>query len=132
MPWHGQAGHAAAEFALVAGIMFVFVLAALDLSLATTAKAAVAAAAREGARQAAVDGGDTPAVRQRIADVLKLAGLDASGAAIRIEPKQAGYGRPIRVTVAVSYEVRTPPLRAFTGGRLALSSEAVTRNERVP
>lgn len=110
----------------------MFVLAALDLSLAATARAAVAAAAREGARQAAVDGGDTPAVRQRIADVLSLAGLDGLSATVRIEPKRAGYGRPIRVTVDVSYAVRTPALRALAGDSLALTGQAVTRNERVP
>lgn len=129
---NGQRGNAAAEFALVAGLIAVTVLGSFDLSLAVAAKSAVAAAAREGARQAAVDGGDTPAVRQRIADVLALAGLPAEAANVRVEPRQAGYGRPIRVSVTVPYKPSTPVLRRLAGGDVTLHGQAVTRNERVP
>lgn len=128
----GQRGHAAAEFALVAGVLAVFLLASLELSVAVTRHAGVLAAAREGARQAAVDGGDSPAVRQRIADMLALAGAADAHATVRVEPKQAGYGRPVRVSIEVPYRLRTPLLRQLAGGELTLRGQAVTRNERVP
>lgn len=129
---HGERGNAAAEFALVAGLLAVFILASFDLSVAVTAHTAVMAAAREGARQAAIDGGDTPAVRQRVAEMLSLASLSDTDATVRVEPRQAGYGRPIRVTVAVAYRPRTPLLRRLADGEFMLRGQAVTRNERVP
>lgn len=128
----GERGSAAAEFAVVAGLLAVLIVASLDLSVAITAHGAVAVAAREGARQAAVEGGDTPVVRQRIGDVLRLAALPAERASVAVQPKRAGYGRPLRVQVEVPYELRTPLLRRLAGGELLLRGEAVTRNERVP
>jgi Flp pilus assembly protein TadG len=84
------------------------------------------AASAAGARQAAVDGQDDQAVRDRIALELRDGGLDPATASVTVTPAIAGWGDPITVTVSITSRASIP----FLGGwDVPMSSDFVTRSE---
>ena len=84
------------------------------------------AAAAAGARQAAVDGQDDQAVRDRIALELRDGGLDPASASISVTPAIAAWGDPITVTGSITSRASIP----FLGGwDVPMSSDFVTRSE---
>jgi uncharacterized membrane protein len=84
------------------------------------------AAAAAGARQAAVVGADTAAVRTRIDDELRNGGLDPTRAQVTIDPAIADWGQPIRVRIEMGEEASIPFIGSWS---LPLSAEFVTRSE---
>ena len=84
------------------------------------------AASAAGARQAAVDGQDDQAVRDRIDLELRDGGLDPATASISVTPAIAAWGDPITVTVSITSRASIP----FLGGwDVPMSSDFVTRSE---
>ncbi len=128
----GQRGAVLAEFAVVFSILFFLLMMCFEVGLMVQAQLVLASAAREGGRQAAVDGGFSPRVRDRIEDLLALGGLEEDEAVISVQPGQAAYGRPINVRVAYPYRVRSGVLRAFLPAIVDLEAGVVTRSERLP
>ncbi len=86
----------------------------------------VDAAAAAGARQAAVVGGDSAAVRGRIATELRDGGIDPARARVMIEPTVAEWGAPLRVTVSIDASASIPFLGSWP---VPLKGEFVTRSE---
>lgn len=127
----GRRGAAAAEFVLVLWILTLLLLFTIELGIAANVQLLVTGAAREGARRAAVDGGDTPSARQAILRYLTPAGLTAEGVAIEIKPAHASYGTSVQVRVAVEHTWRTPVVRRLLGPAATIRAEAVTRSEKV-
>jgi hypothetical protein len=84
------------------------------------------AAAAAGARQAAVAGADTAAVRIRIDDELRNGGINPNRVVVTIEPGIADWGNPIRVRLEVGEQAAIPFLGAWS---VPLSAEFVTRSE---
>lgn len=83
-------------------------------------------ASAAGARQAAVDGQDDRAVRDRIALELQDGGLNPTTASITVSPAVAAWGQPISVHVAITYRASIP----FLGGwDVPMSSDFTTRSE---
>ena len=84
------------------------------------------AAAAAGARQAAVDGQDDQAVRDRIALELRDGGLNTATASISVTPAVAAWGDPISVHVSITTHASIP----FLGGwDVPMSSDFTTRSE---
>lgn len=124
-------GSAAAEFVLVLWVLTLVLLFTIELGLAVNVRLLVTGAAREGARRAAIDGGDTPTARQAVSRYLSLAGFSTGDAAVTIKPAHASYGTAVRVAVEVVYVWRTPAVRQLLGGSITIRSEAVSRSEKV-
>jgi hypothetical protein len=83
-------------------------------------------AAAAGARQAAVDGQDDQAVRDRINLELSDGGLDPAAASISVTPAMAAWGEPIHVHVSITSRASIP----FLGGwDVPISSDFTTRGE---
>ena len=84
------------------------------------------AAAAAGARQAAVDGQDDQAVRDRITLELSDGGLNPATASVSVTPAIAAWGDPITVTVSITSHASIP----FLGGwDVPMSSDFTTRSE---
>ncbi len=130
-PSAGRRGAAAAEFSLVAGLMITLMFGIIDFGLAMNAQLILSAAAREGARRAAVDGGDTRAVRERINQQLGLGRIDPARAEVSVSPRTAAYGSPIQVELAYPYTFVTPVGRSLASGGIRIRAGAVTRSEKL-
>jgi Flp pilus assembly protein TadG len=127
----GRRGSAAVEFVLVLWVLTLVLLFTVELGLALNVRLLVTGAAREGARRAAVDGGDTATARQAVAKYLALAGVTAGDSSVTVKPARASYGTAVRVSVEVNYRWRTPPLRQLLGQTITIKAEAVSRSEKV-
>ena len=84
------------------------------------------AAAAAGARQAAVDGQDDQAVRDRIAVELRDGGLDPATASVSVTPAIAAWGDTIIVTVSINSRASIPFLGSWD---VPMSSGFTTRSE---
>lgn len=126
-----ERGAAAVEFALVAGLVVTLFFALLEFGLLLDEQLAIAAAARSGARLAAVEGGDTARVRDAIAEELSGFGVDPAAATVSIHPTRAIYGTPVAVEVDADYAFRTPLLPGLAMGGLHLHARAVARSEKL-
>jgi len=125
-------GQAAVEFVLVLSVLTTILFLAAEIGMALNVRLIVAGAAREGARRAAIEGGDLPSVRNAIDKQLSLAGcLDSTETVVEITPSTASYGTPVEVSVQVTYRWRTPVGRALLGATFEIKSEAVSRSEKV-
>lgn len=126
----GTRGAVAAEFALVAGILFVLLFALVDLGRIFHVQLVLTQAVREGARRAAVLGGAKPEVFATMEQTLRAAGLDLTRAELDVRPRSAIYGTAIRVEGRYRYPYASPILRSLgRGAELVLRAEAVTRSE---
>ncbi len=131
MYFQDETGAVLAEFVLVATILLLLCMFCFELAMILQAQLVLGTAAREGARQAAVDGGWSSGVQQRVASLLQMGGLDNDHAQISVLPNQAAYGRPIDVSIEYTFNVRTAMLRSVLPATIQLKSEVVTRSERL-
>ncbi|MEW5932694.1 MAG: TadE/TadG family type IV pilus assembly protein [Bacillota bacterium] len=127
----GERGAAAVEFAVVAGLLVTMLLGMVELGLVLDAQLVVSMAAREAARQAAVDGGASTKAYQRAEETLRLGALDPGLAAVEIWPRQASYGTVVHARVSYPYTFLTHALEWVGGRGVELKTEAVTRSEKV-
>jgi Flp pilus assembly protein TadG len=129
---NSETGTAIVEITLVLMMLMLIISALIDLGFLMNTRLVLVAAAREGARRAAVDGGASDSAFQTTEEQLALGQLDPHQADIEIRPKQAIYGTPITVTVRSCYEIMTPFVRAIAGQSIPLQVEVVCRSEKVP
>ncbi len=127
----GEEGTVAVEFALVASILLIMLFSTMELALALHARLVISSAAREGARQAAIDGGMSVRVRQRISDHLDFANICEDDAEITITPQSATYGTPVSVTISYDHQFHTPLLRPILGSGVRLETRAISRSEKL-
>ena len=128
-PWPGlgaEHGAVGAE-AVLAMLVIVPVLAAVIVFAQTLdawqAQNHVAAAA---ARQAAQEGGDSAALRGRVAADLATAGLDPASVSVAIEPAAVDWREPVTVELRSTQRVRIPFLLEMD---VPLRSRFTTRGE---
>jgi hypothetical protein len=103
----------------------------IELGLALDARMAVWSAAREGARRAAIEGGDTAATRQAVDRLLELSPLLPREYNLDISPAYASYGTTVTVVLEVDYRWRTPLGRILLGEHVRFRAGAQTRSEKV-
>lgn len=130
-PTGNEDGAAMLEFVLTAGLLFLLLFGMLDFGLALNARLVVAAAAREGARRAAIEGGDAPAVLARVQSQLALGRIDPARAEVSVDPHTASFGNSISVSVEYPYRFISPVVQAIAGPAVHLRAEAVSRSEKV-
>lgn len=128
----GEEGQALVEFALVVGLLAFLLFSVLELGLALNARLVLTSVARETARNAAVSGGRTPEVVDRMKESLRLCGIDPNEVDWTISPGQAIYGTRITVRLSYSYRFTVPLVSAVAGRTVPISVEVVTRSEFVP
>lgn len=126
-PGRSERGLATVEAVLVVPLVLVPVLLAVVVfgQLSHT-RLVVDAAAAAGARQAAVIGADTGAVRERIASELRDGGIDPGRATVVVDPAIADWGEPIRVHVSIQASASIPFLGNWP---VPIEGEFVTRSE---
>ncbi|MHB0886591.1 MAG: TadE family protein [Bacillota bacterium] len=127
----GPPGAAMVEFVIVVTLLMTILFALVDFGLLMNAKLVLVAAAREGARRAAIEGGATPAVYDRIRQQLSLGRIDPAGATIDITPKTATYGTAITVRIVYGYEPMFPVLRSVMGASVPLEATTISRSEKI-
>lgn len=127
-----EQGQAIAEFALVAGLLVLLLFSMLEVGLALNAKLVLTSVARETARLAAIQGGRTAQVVERMRESLTLAGINPEEVEWVIHPGQAIYGTRITVTLRYRYKLKMPLVAAISGGDIPIQAEVVTRSEYVP
>ncbi len=115
-------GSAAVEFALVFPVVLLVLLAIVEVAVVGRAQIEVVAAAREGARHAAVD----PDPSHTVEAVRAALGPAGSDAVVRVT-RPGVVGAPAEVSVQVPHTVAS---RVFGGFTLQLSGSAVMRVER--
>ncbi|MCL6449675.1 MAG: pilus assembly protein [Acetobacteraceae bacterium] len=131
--WRGASqgsGAVLVEFVLVAGLVLVLLFGSIEYGLLLNARLVLEAAARDGARRAAVEGGTGEQVLERIARQLELGGIDPEKVEVDISPWWAEYGRTIRVRLAYDYPLISPVVRTLLGESVRLEVRAITRSER--
>ncbi len=127
----GQRGAVTAEFALVSTVLLLLLIMCLELGLILDAQLVIGGAARDGARQASVDGGWSAEVEGTVGELLSLGGLDPHRSDIEVQPHRVAYGRPVRVRIDYGYRVRSPLLVPIISSEIPLAAEVVTRSERL-
>jgi hypothetical protein len=120
------------EFAIVAPIFFLMVLALVEFGRMVMVQQILTNAAREGARQAILYHLSRAEVESVVGDYLTKGSIPT--AIISISPEtpfdKVGFGEPVAVTVAVPFgDVSWIPTPQFLGN-IPLSSTAVMRAER--
>lgn len=126
-----QRGAVAVEFVLTFGLVVTLLLMTIDLGRWLTADLVLTMAAREGARRAAVAGGDFPEVRERIAELTGAARLAGDRVDVSIRPMRARYGTTITVELEYPFRPLSPMLLALAGPEVTLHAVAITRSERL-
>ncbi|MEW6725200.1 MAG: TadE/TadG family type IV pilus assembly protein [Bacillota bacterium] len=119
------------EFTLVFLLVTALLFTLFDLGLLLNVKLAMSAAARAGARRAAIEGGETPAVLETIRLNLAVGGIPHQQAEVEIRPRRASYGTPITVTIIYTHQMVTPLAALVLGNGVRLEAEAVSRSEKV-
>ena len=120
---HGAVGAEAVLAMLVIVPVLLAVIAFAQMLGAWQAQNHVAAAA---ARQAAQEGGDSAALRARVATDLAAAGLDVDDVLLTIQPATVDWREPVTVEMQSTQRVRIPFLLELD---VPLRSQFTTRGE---
>lgn len=126
-----ERGAVAVEFVLTFGLVVTLLLMMIDLGRWLNADLVLTMAAREGARRAAVAGGDFPEVRDRIDELTSAARLAGERLEVTIQPMRARYGTTITVELSYAFRPLSPMLLALAGPEVSLHAVAITRSERL-
>jgi Flp pilus assembly protein TadG len=126
-------GAAAVEFALVAPIFFLLVLGMVEFGRMVMVQQVLTNAAREGARVAVFDGATSDDVKAQVRNYLTAAHLPATDPVLDpVDPKTAGYGDPMKVTVQIPFsQVSWLPSPFLISGSTQLTASVVMRRETV-
>jgi Flp pilus assembly protein TadG len=120
-----QAGSAVVEFALVLPLVLVVALSLVQVGLLVRDRLLIEAAARAGARVAAVDA-DEAAVRA--AALAAAPDLDATLASVETT-RQGAQGDPVTVSIGYDEVVRIPLIGWLFGSSIHIDATATDRQE---
>jgi Flp pilus assembly protein TadG len=120
-----ERGTAAVEFALVLPLLLTLTLALVQVGLLARDRLLVEAAARAGARTAAVDPSTDAASSSAIA---AGPGLDPSTTSVTVT-RTGGRGAPVTVSVDTDDPIRVPFIGWLLGTSVHLHAEATDRQE---
>jgi Flp pilus assembly protein TadG len=94
------------EFAIVAPIFFLMAFGMIEFGRMVMVHQLLAGAAREGARQAVVDGATADDVEQTVRSYLTATSIDGQEAQVMVTPNPpvVDRGVPVTVTAAIAFE----------------------------
>ena len=119
------------EFAVIAPLLFLFILGILEFGRMVMVEQFLTNAAREGARRGILEQTTASDVQTAVTDY--LTGGTVSGATVTVSPSQladVGFGDPVSVSISVPYDqVSWLPAPWFLSGT-TLSGHCVMRGER--
>lgn len=122
---HGQRGASTVEFALVLPLLLVVALALVQVGLLVRDRLLVEAAARAGARTAAVDPDQAA-----IAEAVARSAPDLEAGALSVVVSRVGtLGDPVSVTVGYTSEIRVPFIGWLITHGVAMETTATDRQE---
>lgn len=124
-------GAVAVEFILVFGIVVGLLLTTLDAGRLLHHNFILLMAAREGARRAAIAGGDYPEVREHIYALVEAGRLSRQHLTLNIQPRRARYGTTVVVNLEYPFQPQVPLLATILGPEVRVSARMVTRSERL-
>jgi Flp pilus assembly protein TadG len=120
-----ESGSAAVEFALVLPVVLVVALALVQVGLLARDRLLVEAAARAGARTAAVEADD---VAIRAAALAAAPDLDPSVSTVAVA-RTGTQGDPVTVSIAYDEPIRVPLIDWLFGSTVRLTAQATDRQE---
>ena len=124
-------GASVVEFAIVAPLLFLFILGIFEFGRMVMVEQFLTNAAREGARRGILEQTTASEVQAVVTDY--LTGGAISGATVTVSPDQlteVGFGDPVSVSISVPYDqVSWLPAPWFLGG-VTLSGQSVMYAER--
>src|SRR5437899_6352684 len=121
-----ERGLATLEMMLMIAILVPLLFSILEFGSALERWLAQDAATVQAARYAGELGGDTPALRQFLAEQLRGAGIDPDRVSVEVVPSRVGWREPVRVSVSSAHPVTIPFLFSTT---VPLRSSAISRGE---
>jgi Flp pilus assembly protein TadG len=124
-PEHGARGSAAVEFALVLPLVLIVALALVQTGLLVRDRLLVEAAARAGARAAAVQE-DPPAIRAAALDAAPT--LDDAAVELVVD-RVGARGEPVTVSVRYIAAVRVPFVEWLFGSSVGIAATTTARQE---
>jgi len=106
VPARSRRGASVVEFAVVAPVFFLFVFGMIEFGRMVMVHQLLIGAAREGARQAAVDGATTATVEQAVRDYLTATSVEGGEAVVNVspDPASANPGAPVKVEAAIAFD----------------------------
>ena len=123
---HNDRGLATLETTFAITMLVPLLFAILEFGSALERWLAQDAATVQAARYAGELGGDTPELRQFLAEQLRGAGIDPDRVSVEVAPSRVGWREPVRVSVSSAHPVTIPFLFSTT---VPLRSSAISRGE---
>ena len=123
---HNDRGLATLETTFAITMLVPLLFSILEFGSALERWLAQDAATVQAARFAGELGGDTPELRQFLAEQLRGAGIDPDRVSVEIAPTRVGWREPVRVSVSSAHPVTIPFLFSTT---VPLRSSAISRGE---
>ena len=123
---HNDRGLATLETTFAITMLVPLLFSILEFGSALERWLAQDAATVQAARYAGELGGDTPALRQFLAEQLRGAGIDPDRVSVEVVPSRVGWREPVRVSVSSAHPVIIPFLFSTT---VPLRSSAISRGE---
>jgi Flp pilus assembly protein TadG len=120
-----ERGSAAVEFALVLPLVLVVMLGLVQVGLIARDRLLVEAAARAGARAAALADDDAAT---RAAALAAAPGIDGSRTTVHVT-RSGSRGDPVEVTIEYAAALRVPYIAWLVGAEVTMRSSAVARQE---
>jgi Flp pilus assembly protein TadG len=122
---HDERGTAAVEFALVLPVLLTVALAMVEVGLLARDRLLVEAAARAGARAAAVET-DEGAIRDEA--MAAAPGLDDAALTVSVT-RSGSRGDPVTVRIGYLDPIRVPFIGWLVGSTVSMDTEASARQE---
>lgn len=127
-----RSGAAVVEFAVVAPLLLLLVLGTIEYGRFVVVQQVLTNAAREGARQAAIDGATSSSVVQVVSDYCTDAQVAGVTVSVSVNPSVAAPGLPITVTAQTSFDqVSWFPAPIYLQGATVSASSTMRREEGI-
>ena len=123
---HDDRGLATLETTFAITMLVPLLFSILEFGSALERWLAQDAATVQAARYAGELGGDTPELRQFLAEQLRGAGIDPDRVSVEVAPTRVGWREPVRVSVSSAHPLTIPFLFSTT---VPLRSSAISRGE---